>query len=253
MQICGSRHSQVASLLDRARLKLRELKAHSTLLGASTTCPLLRSDLEASAIEIKDVKHKFDHSSRCTVLPPSCEAYVSLKCKLFYATKNNTKLKQEVTYLTARFEKTKLSEKMIEEDLSRVEESATKSTYKLGIGFERCEDKGEKNAPKFIPTSTYHQEEKTIKSTKTHYPSHPKPSFNLRREVREDTPKSREEDFVCIFCGCASHLDEFCFRRKKIEKGHFKYARNSYRDEFLDFLSRSISCASPRTFSHALP
>jgi hypothetical protein len=28
---------------------------------------------------------------------------------------------------------------MIEEDLSRVEESATKSTYRLGVGFERCE------------------------------------------------------------------------------------------------------------------
>jgi hypothetical protein len=40
-------------------------------------------------------------------------------------------------YLTARFEKTKLSEKLIEDDLSQVEESATKPTYKLGVGFER--------------------------------------------------------------------------------------------------------------------
>jgi hypothetical protein len=39
--------------------------------------------------------------------------------------------------LTARFEKTKLSEKLIEDDLSQVEESATKPTYKLGVGFER--------------------------------------------------------------------------------------------------------------------
>jgi hypothetical protein len=45
--------------------------------------------------------------------------------------------------LTARLKKTALSEKMIEEDLSRVEESATKSTYRLSVGFERCEDKGE--------------------------------------------------------------------------------------------------------------
>jgi hypothetical protein len=43
---------------------------------------------------------------------------------------------------------------MIEEDLSRVKKSATKSTCKLGIGFERCEDKCKKSAPKFIPTST---------------------------------------------------------------------------------------------------
>jgi hypothetical protein len=45
-------HSHVASLLDSARLELRELKAHSTLFGAYTSCPLLISDLEASAVEI---------------------------------------------------------------------------------------------------------------------------------------------------------------------------------------------------------
>jgi hypothetical protein len=32
-------HSHVAGLLDSARLELRELKAHSTLLGACTSCP----------------------------------------------------------------------------------------------------------------------------------------------------------------------------------------------------------------------
>jgi lysylphosphatidylglycerol synthetase-like protein (DUF2156 family) len=71
----------------------------------------------------------------------------------------------------------------------------------LGVGSERCEDKGEKSAPKFIPSSNYHQEEKTIKSTKTHYPSNPKPSFNPKKEVRKETPKPREEAFVCMFCG----------------------------------------------------
>jgi hypothetical protein len=44
--------------------------------------------------------------------------------------------------LTARLEKTALIEKIIEEDLSRVEESATKSTYRLSVSFEMCEDKG---------------------------------------------------------------------------------------------------------------
>jgi hypothetical protein len=48
-----------------------------------------------------------------------------------------------------------------------------------------------KSAPKFIPSSNYHQEEKTIKSTKTHYPSSPKPSFNPKREVRKEIPKLR--------------------------------------------------------------
>jgi hypothetical protein len=68
--------------------------------------------------------------------------------------------------LTAHLEKTILSEKMIMNDLSQVKESASKSTYKLGIGFERCEDKGEKSAPKFIPSSNYHKEEEALKPTK---------------------------------------------------------------------------------------
>jgi hypothetical protein len=244
-------HSHVASLLDGARLELRKLKARSTLLGACNSYPLLRSDLEATAIEIKDLKYKLDHSSRYTVLSPPCEACVSLKGKLFHATKKNTELQQEVAYLTAHLEKTILSEKMIEEDLSRVEESATKFTYKLGVGFERCEDKGEKSALKFIPSSAYHKEEATIKPTKAHYPSNPKSSFNPKREVRKDTPKSREEAFVCIFCGRVGHLDEFCFRRKRIKRIRFDYARNSYRVEFSDFLPRSFSRALPHTSSRA--
>jgi peptidyl-tRNA hydrolase len=100
---------------------------------------------------------------------------------------------------------------MIEEDLNRVEESATKSIYRLGVGFERCKDKGEKSAPKFILSSTYHKEEATIKPTKAHYPSNPKPSFNPKREVRKETPKARGEAFICMFRGRAGHLDEFCF------------------------------------------
>jgi hypothetical protein len=107
--------------------------------------------------------------------------------------------------LTACLQKTALSKKMIENNLSRVEKSVTKSIYKLGIGFERCEDKGEKSAPKFIPSSTYHQEEKTIKFIKAHYPSNPK------REVRKETLKLRDEAFMCMFCGRAGHLDEFYF------------------------------------------
>jgi hypothetical protein len=205
-------HSYVAGLLDGARLELRELKAHSTLLGVCTSCPLLRSDLEVVVVEIKDLKHKLDRPSCYTILSPPCEACVSLKGKLFYAIKENTQLQQEVTYLTTRLEKTVLREKMIEEDLSRIEESATKSTYRLGVGFERCEKKGEKSAPKFIPSSSYHKEDEALKPTKAHYPSNPKPLFNPKREARKETPKSREEVFVCMFCACAGHLDEFCFR-----------------------------------------
>jgi Fe-S cluster biogenesis protein NfuA len=53
-------HCHVASLLDGVRVELRELKARSTLLGACTTCSLLRSDLEAAVVEIKDLKHKLN-------------------------------------------------------------------------------------------------------------------------------------------------------------------------------------------------
>jgi hypothetical protein len=56
---------------------------------------------------------------------------------------------------------------MIEEDLSRVEESATKSTYKLGVGFERCEKKvGRVLLCLFLPPAT-------IKKRK--YSNQPKP------------------------------------------------------------------------------
>jgi hypothetical protein len=110
--------SDVASLIDGARLELRELKTHSTLLGACTTCPLLRSNLKAAVVEIKDLKHKLDHSSRYTILSPPCEVCVSFKGTLFHATKENTKLQQEVAYLIVHLEKTILSEKMIDEDLS---------------------------------------------------------------------------------------------------------------------------------------
>jgi hypothetical protein len=173
----------------------------------------------------------------------------SLKGKLFHAIKENTELQQEVAYLTARLEKTVLSEKMIEDDLSRVKESASKSTYKLGIGFEI-----EKSAPKFIPSSNYHKEEEALKPTKTHhYPSNPKPSFNPKREMKRESLKPREEVFVCMFCGRAGHLDEFCFRRKRLERRRLEYARDSYHDEFFDFPPRSYSCASPRTSSCIFP
>jgi hypothetical protein len=79
--------SQVARLLDGVRLELRELKAHSLLLGACTSCPLLRSDLDASTVEIKDLKYKLDHSSHYSVLFPPCELCGSLKGKLLHASK----------------------------------------------------------------------------------------------------------------------------------------------------------------------
>jgi hypothetical protein len=221
-------HTQVASQLKGAKLELKELKVCS--------------------IEIKELKHKIDHSSRYRVCSPLCEMCGSLKGRLFQDTKENTELKQEVAYLTSCLERTVVSEKMIEDDLNRVEESATKFTYKLGVGFERCENKGEKSALKFVSSSNFHKEEKTLKSTKTHYPSNTNSSFNPKREVRKETPKPREKSFICMFCGRVDYLDEFCFHRKRIEKRHFDYARNSYHDEFIDLTPYTSSRASPRFF-----
>jgi hypothetical protein len=154
--------------------------------------------------------------------------------------------------LIAYLEKIVFNEKMIEEDLNRVEESATKSIYMVGVGFASSEKKGEKSAPKFVPSTNYHKEEEALKPTKTHYPSNPKPSFKPNRDVKKETPKPREEAFVCSFCGRAGHLDEFCFHRKRTEKRCFDYSRNSYHDEFSDFLPCTFSHALPRTSSRAL-
>jgi hypothetical protein len=66
--------------------------------------------------------------------------------------------------------------------------------------------------------------------------------------VRKETPKPREEAFVCMFCGRADQLDEFCFCCKRIEKMRFDYTRNSYHNEFIDFLSISYSHAPSRFF-----
>jgi hypothetical protein len=144
-----------------------------------------------------------------SVTSPPCEVCGTLKGKLFHATKENSELKQEVAYLFARLERTKMSEKIIEDDLSRVEESATKATYKLGVSFEICEDKSEKSAPKFVPGSNYHKEEESLKPTKTHYQTNHKPSFNPKRGVKKNTLNPSEEVCICMFCGRAGHLDEF--------------------------------------------
>jgi hypothetical protein len=61
-----------------------------------------------------------------------------------------------------------------------------------------------------------------------------------------------DDVYNCMFCGHTGHLHKFCFRHKGMEKRHVDYARNSYRDKFFDFLSRSYSRALPHTSSSAL-
>jgi hypothetical protein len=192
-------HTQVASQLKGAKLELKELKARSLLLGACLECPKLKLELDACSLKIKELETKLFEKPRVSVTSPPCEVCGTLKGKLFHATKENTELKYEVAYLTSHLERTLVSEKMIEDDLNHVEESATKSTYKLGVGFERCDDKCEKSAPKVVPSSNCYKEEETLKSTKTHYPSDPKSSFNPKREVRKKNPsQERNLLFACF-------------------------------------------------------
>jgi Fe-S cluster biogenesis protein NfuA len=49
-------HTQVSSQLKGAKLELKEFKAHSLLLGACTSCPMLKFNLEDCSIEIKELK-----------------------------------------------------------------------------------------------------------------------------------------------------------------------------------------------------
>jgi hypothetical protein len=56
-----------------------------------------------------------------------------------------------------------------------------------------------------------------------------------------------------MFCGRAGHLDEFYFRQKRIERRHVEFARDSYRDECIDFPPHSYSHVLPRFYSPALP
>jgi hypothetical protein len=85
-------HTQVANQLKGAKLELRDLKARSSLLGACTSYPLPKSNLDSCAVEIKELKTKLDYSFRYNVLSPPCKMCGSVRGKLFYC---NTHFLQE--------------------------------------------------------------------------------------------------------------------------------------------------------------
>jgi hypothetical protein len=111
-------HTQVASQLKGAKLEFKELKTRSLLLGACLECPKLKLELDAHSLKVKDLEKKLLEKLDVSVTSSPCEVCGTLKGKIFRATKENTKLKQEVAYLSAHLERTKVSEKMIEYDLS---------------------------------------------------------------------------------------------------------------------------------------
>jgi hypothetical protein len=89
----------------------------------------------------------------------------------------------------------------------------------LGIGFEICEDKGEKSASKVVPSSNYHKEEEALKPTKTHYPSNPKPSFNPKRGVKKNTTHPSEEVYICMFLVVRVTWMSFAFDSREWRRG----------------------------------
>jgi hypothetical protein len=129
----------------------------------------------------------------------------------------------------------------------------THSIHKFGLSYERCEPKGEIST-KFVPSSTYKDEEETLKAKLIIYPPNSEPSFNpmkVQRQTTNSAMPNLDGVYTCMFCGRTGHLDKFCFRRKRIKKRHFKYARNSYHDAFFDLPPRSYSCVLPHSYSHA--
>jgi hypothetical protein len=247
-------HAQVVSQVESTICELNELKVRPSLLGACLECPKLKLELDVRSLNVKKIETKLLEKSHVSVSSSPCEGCVSLKGKPVHATNENTMLVQDAAYLTSRLERIKLSEKMIEEDLSRVDECVTHSLHKLGLGYERCENKGEIST-KFVSSSTYKDEEQTLNVKQIPYPPNPKSSFNSKRAQKQTTNScmsNLDGVYICMFCGHAGHLVEFCFRRKRMEKRRVAYARNSYWDEFFDFPPRFYSRASPRTSYRAL-
>jgi hypothetical protein len=154
-------YAQVASQLESTICELDEIKARPYVLGACLECPKLKHELDARSLNVKKLETKLLEKSYVLITSSPCEGCVSLKGKLVHATNENTMLMQDVAYLTLWLKRTKLSEKMIDEDLSRVDECVTRSIHKLGLGYERREDKCEIST-KFVPSSTYNDEEETL-------------------------------------------------------------------------------------------
>ncbi|GJM99464.1 hypothetical protein PR202_ga16562 [Eleusine coracana subsp. coracana] len=173
-------HAQVANQLESALKELDEFKARATLLGACQKCPKLTSELEAQTLKVKELESKLLNETRSKVLPPPFVVCGSLKDKLAITREENKVLTQENDYLISHLKRTLVSEEKIESDFSRVKESACRSTYNLGLGYESC-DKQSANVGKFVSSSSYKDEEQSIKPTHTYYPPNPNPSFNPKQ------------------------------------------------------------------------
>jgi hypothetical protein len=80
-------HAQVAGQLESIICELDELKARLSLLGACLECPKLKLELDVHSLNVKKLQTKLLEKSHVSITSPPCEACVSLKGKLFHATK----------------------------------------------------------------------------------------------------------------------------------------------------------------------
>jgi hypothetical protein len=72
-------HTQVASQLKGTKLELKELKAHSLLLGACLECPKLKHELDAHPLKVKELETKLLEKPHVSVTSPPCEVCCTLK------------------------------------------------------------------------------------------------------------------------------------------------------------------------------
>jgi hypothetical protein len=86
------------------------------------------------------------------------------------------------------------------------------------LGWRGVRKNGEKNAPKFVHSSTYHKEEATIKPTNAHYPSNLKPSFNPKREVRKETSKQERKLLFACFVVVQVIWMSFAFDERELRR-----------------------------------
>jgi hypothetical protein len=78
-------YTQVASQLKGVKLELKELKARSMLLGACLKCLMLKLELDARSLKIKELETKLLDKSRVSVTSPPCEACGTLMYCCYYA------------------------------------------------------------------------------------------------------------------------------------------------------------------------
>jgi hypothetical protein len=76
-------HTQIASQLKGAKLELKELKAHSLLLGACLECSKFKLELDARSLKVKKLETKLLEKPHVSVTSPLVKFVVLLRVSFF--------------------------------------------------------------------------------------------------------------------------------------------------------------------------